>query len=241
MVARWIEITTGAVGAVLVALAVVLVPYLPEQEYSTPQFRITFPETFTDGATQSHEFTADNETFLFDFEVTEGNLSSILVAYTFIDDAPASNPDRFRIELVAPNGTVVGHATTAATAVPRLDGSTPPRYIAESVSLVSATLVFERPVEALVAAASRAETPQQALQRVAPQFASDGTGKWSVRVTLVEAGDCPGPDLDLPRSVACREENTEPGNHPVNSDAGNAFHISLWRTVHYHAALAPEA
>ena len=243
---RVVDIIVGVIGVLLLVVAVALADFLPDKTYVNPQFRLSFVEAgaergsesfdFVEGSAQVHEFT---------YDLPEGNIYSITLASAgFLDDVGLSNPDTFRIELFDPDGNQVGANEDITNPRPRPRSDNPAGYtyspIYTDVTFAAAPL----PTEQIVGGLSHTETEEQALARLEPQFRVDNGGTWTVRVTLISAGDCPDqddPEPDPQQVLACRtgdpneDPNVPDGSGPSEdgTDAGNTFGIGGLRYSYY--------
>ena len=221
------DVVIGAVGLVLLLLCVFLLQSLPNKEYALPQFSVTFPEAQLENPSQPFDFTEDeagrNHEFQYEFP---DNVHSITLVMFFADeDMPASLPDQFRIELFDPSGTPVGPRTDVFNAPPRYnDTATPPEYMPGAITTPRLSIpIGIHPEDQIVQGLSHREVAEQVRARLAPQHHLPTAGLWTIRVTLVGAGDCPpSPAVpDTQQFVACRSD--PPGND--GQDRGNRFTI----------------
>ena len=220
---RLADVLAALVGALLLLAAVVLVAVLPDKEYATNQFRVTYPDTLDDFtfATQKFNFTEDDEQLRvhdFTYELPD-NVASVNIRAEFTDEQPYTDPDQFRIELFDPAGNPMGTRYDAVNKPPTQDASTPANMTQFAVDSYSQTFniaTAEHPSEEIVAGLTHTETREQVLARIVPQHTAPTAGTWTVRVTLVQANDCPlPPDADVFQFAQCRADTgdgTDPGN-----------------------------
>jgi hypothetical protein len=229
---RAVDLAILAVAVVAIAVAVILFGVLPETPQPTRQFVVTFAEETVDLGGQDTTVAEGLEQDL-TFEVAAGNLSALEVTFAFVDDLPATDPDRVRITVLDPDGQARPPSVEAGNVVAQQrDGSMPPAYDAVERTLTLVIAVNERPGSQAVTAAGRGETVEEAGARVAPLFSAGGAGTWTLRAG-VTAGDCPAPELDPQRAAACLAAT------PDGQDVGNPVRIVGIRAVHWHAQLAP--
>ncbi|HUR62253.1 MAG TPA: hypothetical protein VM286_07835 [Candidatus Thermoplasmatota archaeon] len=217
-------------GAALVALAVVLVVALPRPEVVPPQFRVTFPEEPTSLPGGSLALGGGGEGDLA-IEVPGENLTRVVLTLLVQDDLPASEPDRFEVEVRGPDGsTRLGVAS--ATPGPVADGQVPPRYSAPGRILELVAVWSQPPREGFVDG-HPGDSVQSVAERVASERATAPAPQWTMHARLLAAGPCPGPDLDAPRAAACRQAS------PTGADDGNPLVVTGVRAYHFHAVVAP--
>lgn len=218
-------------GALLLLLAIVLVAVLPEKEYATPQFRLTFPDTLDDFTfpTQKFDFVVNDEALRvheFKYQLPD-NVASINLRAEFTDDLRYSDPDHFRIEVFDPFGNPVGTRYDAINRppIPRGDPSNPFNYTDPEVNSFSQTynlVTGAHPTEQIVSGLTHLESREQVLARVVPQNRLATAGEWTVRVTMIQAGGCPqpGPTTDIFQFTLCRNEQSD------GEDTGNPFSLA---------------
>lgn len=229
---RVVDVVVLAVGALAVLVAVVLFSVLPESTQPSRQFVVTFVDDVVEQGPQEASLT-EGQQALVSFEVARGNLSTLEVTLAFSDDVAASDPDQLSLEVVGPDGTVRPPTVTTANLLPQLrTGSAPPAYDAVQRTLTVVVNVNDRPGTQAVAAADQRETAEEAAIRVAPIFSADGSGTWTLRLSLT-AGDCPDPSLDPQRAAACQ------GAAPGGADTTNAVQVVRFRSSHWSAGLVP--
>lgn len=206
-------------GVLLLLLAIVLVVLLPDREYASPQFRVTYPDTLDDFtfATQRFDFTEDEagRVHEFTYELPD-NVASINIRAEFTDSETYSEPDQFRIELFDPAGNPVGPRYDAINQPPRVSEADPTELVADSYSQTFNIATAEHPTEEIVLGLTHTENAEQVLARIVPQHRALTAGTWSVRVTLIQANDCPAPGAGSPfqqvRCVAAAPDGADPGN-----------------------------
>lgn len=213
-------------GVLLVVCAAAFVWLLPEEPPQTPQFTVRFLETGLDVPLPAANL-SEGATDL-TFTVAQGNVTRVEVLLGLADDLPASDPDQLRVELVSPNGTVVGAPVEAATDLSHMDGQTPPSYVATQRLVAVNARFADRPSAQIIDAEGRDETAPEAAARVAATTSTGGAGAWTLRITL-SAGDCPTPDVDPPRAASCRQAR------PDGTDPGNPLQVLSLRTFHFSA------
>lgn len=225
----WADIVAALFGILLLVLAIVLVVVLPVKEYATPQFRVTYPDSPTDWPNGTQKFTFQEgsaSTNEFKYQLPD-NVASVKIVAEFRDDVADSLPDQFRIELFDPAGNPVG--VKADLLNPALPLPTNP---AENATATRQGLIAHgefvvttaaHPSEEILPGLSHLENRDQVLARVVPKVHQSTAGEWTVRVTLVKAGDCPDqgtPDLDAQQLAQCRREQ------PNGQDTGNEFSLA---------------
>ena len=186
-----LDVVIGILGALLLVAAVVLAGILPDKTYLNPQFRLSFTEVSAEGpGSKIGDFVEGGPPQDFTYEIPDDNVKSMTLELGFRDDIKYSLPDRFEVDLIAPNGTVMGHyeIENPAPRGARNVNETPQTFPAEGrATFATAPAVSEQVVTAL----THTETEEQALARLEPQYRVATAGTWTVRVTLVAAQDCP--------------------------------------------------
>lgn len=237
---HWLDIAVGILGALMLVAAVALAQLLPDKTYLNPQFRfsgvdVTAPELpsqrafFEDAGVRVYEF---------EYEVTEDNVKSIAVDVGFVDDVSYSLPDRFLIDLVAPNGTTAGWHAELQNPDPRpgVNASDNPSFEQASMHLVFNTApAFP---EQIVTGLTHTELPEQVLARLAPDVHIETKGIWKLRVELVAAQDCPDPGAGAypQQFLDCRVERPGTGEGTVSQtgdDPGNEFIVTSFVYTYY--------
>lgn len=221
-----LDVIIGIVGALLLVSAIVLAAVLPDKTYLNPQFRLSFVEAGAEGpGSKIGDFVEGSPPQDFTYEIPDDNVKSITLELGFRDDIQYSLPDRFDIDLIAPNGTVMGHYELENPA-PRGRPSanqTPEVLPAEGrATFATAPAVSEQIVTGL----THTETEEQALARLEPQYRVATAGTWTVRVTLVAAQDCPSGTNDASfqgQAAYCRgiPAGIPPTTAPEGSTASN--------------------
>jgi hypothetical protein len=220
------DIVTGILGVLLLVGAVVLVQVLPVHEYANPRFRLSFPDTTPDLASGSQVFTlVEGSAPVIEYQAnfTDDNIVSIALSASFLDDKSASHPDNFRITLIDPDGQAVGQPQLLSNPEPHPKSpQEPTTYIDERAIGSWPFALHEHPQEQIVQGKSRTETAEQALARLEPQFRIHTKGTWTVKIELLNAGDCPSaqdPDPNpgtLTQGAVCTQNNqgstADPGN-----------------------------
>jgi hypothetical protein len=232
---RLADVLAALVGLVLLLLAIVLVVVLPVKEYATPQFRVTFPDTPVESATQRFDFlegSANVHEFTYDLP---DDVASVHILAEFADNVTASLPDQFRVELFDPAGNPVSVKFDLTNPPPVNPDPTDPNasQTNDTALLAKGDWVIatgSHPQEQVVAGLSHTETREQVLARLVPQVLLRTAGTWTVRVTLVSANDCPAPSpdsTDFQRMAICRSES------PDGTDRGNPFSLANFIYTRY--------
>lgn len=219
----------AVLGVLLLLAAVVLVAILPDKEYATKQFRVTYPDTLDDFtfATQRFNFNESSEDLRvhdFTYELPD-NVVSVNIRAEFTDQQAYTDPDQFRIELYDPDGNPVGTRYDAINGPPTQDTANPGDFIADSYSQTFNIPTAEHPSEEIVSGLSHTENREQVLARIVPQHTAQTAGTWTVRVTLVQANDCPapGPAVDIFQLSRCYADTQGSGTDPGNDFALAGF------------------
>ena len=226
------DLVTLVIGVLLLLGCIVLAQWLPDKEYTLPQFQVSFPDApQAENPSQSFEFTKDEAGRHHDFvyELPDNAHSVLVVMFFRDDDRTGSLPDQFRVELFDPSGAPVGPRTDLFSSDPLYNDSLPgpPTYTPGfSNSRLSIPLGLH-PEDQIVQGLSHLEVAEQVRARVAPQNFLPTAGMWTVRVSLVNAGDCPASpgasDTQPQQFLYCR---TPPGETPNDGvDPGNLFAI----------------
>ncbi len=225
----------GVLGTALLIWAAVLVVTLPETVIPNPQFRLDFLESTEEMATVSADL-LEGETVDFEVPVPSGaNLIGFSITVGWTDDMASSAPDRFKVELLDPDG-VTSETLELANPSGRPDES--------NGGLTSVAVPFEvgfnyvhnpKPTAAIVEGAHPDETVQDAARRIIPEYEAGGGGVWRIRVTLLEAGDCTTGGPVGPAAPACP---VDPQN-PRGEDAGNSFSVTRVTYSSYEPILTP--
>jgi hypothetical protein len=217
---RLADVLAAIFGALLLVAAVILVALLPDKEFATKQFRVTYPDTLDDFtfATQRFNFTEDDEELRvhdFTYDLPD-NVVSVNIRAEFTDEQAYTDPDQFRIELFDPAGNPMGTRYDAINNPPTPDNANPGEFVADSYSQTFNIPTAAHPAEEIVAGLTHTEAREQVLARLVPQHTAQTAGTWTVRVTLVQANDCPlPPEADLFQAIQCRADTgdgTDPGN-----------------------------
>lgn len=187
---RVVDLVALIVGIALLLGCVALAQVLPDRSYLNPQFRLSYVDQSQEVATVSHDFLEGSAaTFDFTYEIEQDNVNSITVSIFFEDDYAFSNPDRFTLELVDPSGNLVGDQIAFESPRPLQEGTT---LVAPDPDYTPVTFaVVEHPSEKIVVGLTHRETKEQVLAREEPQTRVATQGVWTVRVRLLNAGDCP--------------------------------------------------
>ena len=217
------DVITGIVGVMLLLACVFLAQWLPDKEYALPQFQVTFPEAQLNNTSQRFDFTEQARDHEFTYELPDNAFSVTLVLF-YIDDLCSSLPDQFRIELFDPQGTPVGPRSDLFSPLPVYTGGPPATCTVTSVDATRLTIpIGLLPAAEIVQGLSHLEVAEQVRARLEPQHHLPTAGLWTVRVSLITAGDCPGsPDAaNFQQFFSCRQED-EDGD---GADPGNEFTI----------------
>lgn len=217
------DLLAGIFGALLLFVAIVLVAVLPDKEYASPQFRLTFPDTLDDFTyrTQKFNFSETDEALRvhdFTYELPD-NVASINIRAEFQDDVKHSDPDQFRIEVYDPAGNPVGPRNDAINAPPSPDAADQTRFVIDFYSTTFNIPTGAHPTEQIVTGQTHTETQEQVLARLEPQYRLQTAGTWIVRVTLIQANNCPQPDAGF-QFTNCRSESSD------GTDPGNSFALA---------------
>jgi hypothetical protein len=225
---RAADLVTLVLGVLLLLGCVVLLQVLPNKEYALPQFAVTFPETQVNNTRPGEDFLENDEArrvHEFTYDLPANVFSVTLVVHFADEDLPASEPDQFRIELYDPAGNPVGARFDLFNAPPVFNGSNPldPRFEPGAVVGPRITVpIGVHPEDQIVQGLSHREVAEQVLARLEPQHRVHSEGTWTVRVTLINAADCPSPqdaDADRQQVVFCRAQ-PQPND---GQDLGNRF------------------
>jgi hypothetical protein len=235
---RLADILAALFGALLLLVAVVLVAVLPDKEFAARQFRVTFPDTLDDFtyATQKFGFNETEAEHIHEFTYElPNNVASINIRAEFTDKEGYSLPDHFRIELFDPFGNPQGTRYEAINLPPTPNGTDPTEFDIHPYSQTFNIATVEHPTEQIVAGLTHTENREQVLARLVPGLIGKTAGTWTVRVTLVQAGDCPPADnpggSSVFQQVRCRRpssDSSEPG-----SDPGNLFSLAGFIYTYY--------
>lgn len=225
-----VEWTSLGLAVLVIAGSLVLFAVLPDRPQPTEQFVVTFTEDLRAAAAQSVALQEGVPGEL-RFVVEQGNLSYLELEIRFVDDVPASDPDRVRVEVLDPEGIVRSPVVDTSNPLPEtVPGAVPPAYRAVERQVTVRIPVQDKPGTQVINAANARETEAQAAARIAPDFTGPGQGEWVVRLTLV-AGDCPAPELDPQRAAVCRGQATD------GTDQANPFEVVQFRSFHWVAGL----
>jgi hypothetical protein len=219
---RLADILACLFGAILLIVAIVLTVVMPDREYASTQFHVTFPDTLDDFTygTQHFAFTEDEAGHIHEFTYQlPDNVASINIRAEFTDEEKYSDPDQFRIELFDPNGNPMGTRYDAINAPATADTANPGDFVVDPFSQTFNIPTGEHPQEQIVAGLTHTEDRNQVLARLEPQNRLQTAGLWTVRVTLVQANDCPDPSTG-PQFIHCRAEA------PDGADPGNDFALA---------------
>lgn len=232
-----LDVILGVLGALLLVGAVVLAGILPDKTYLNPQFRLSFVEGNAEGpGSKVGEFTeaSPGNAQEFTYDIPDDNVKTITLDLGFRDDIVYSLPDRFDVDLIAPNGTVMGHLELENPAPKAGRNATdPPQTFAAEGHATFTT--GPSPSEQIVTGLTHTETQEQVHARLEPQFRVATAGTWTVRVELVAAQDCPtGPNdgsfqgqaaycRGIPAGVPPPTSGGGEGTSNDGTDPGNPF------------------
>lgn len=235
------DVVFGILGLLLLVGAIALIPYLTQDPPPKPQFQVDFEEHELDLPTQTADFTED-ETKEFTYEADFQNITAVQLRVGFTDDVPSSEPDRFRVELVDPNGDLAIDGLVITNEPGELiSGSTPPQYRGVHMDQPLAATPVDRPAPQVITADRVDATADDIAAQVAEEFSVGGRGTWTVRVSLIEVGGCPdSPDFDPEnpeeaepqRFIACQEGGGE--------DTGNDFSVSQFKFIYYEGTVSEQ-
>jgi hypothetical protein len=218
-----------ALGALLVIIALALVVVLPKPDVPVPQARVAYEEQVTDLPGTTVAVNAGQEADI-PIEVRVANLTRLVVTLRVQDDHPASEPDRFEVEVHGPDG--IGRAlASSATPGPQPNGKTPPGYTAGVRTIELAAAWRPMPREAFMDL-QPGESLGMLAQRVALNQSRAPATPWTVHVKLVSAGGCPDAALDPPRAALCRPDL------PMGTDPGNPIVLQGAKAYSYRALVA---
>lgn len=229
---RTLDMVALVLGIVLLLGCVALAQVLPDKSYLNPQFRLSYVDQSGEFATREQAFLeASAATFDFTYDIPVDNVNAITVTIFFEDDFSFSNPDRFTLELIDPNGNLIGDQIAFESPRPLQEGTT---LVAPDPDYAPVTFsVVEHPSEKIVPGLAHTETPEQALAREEPQTRAATAGAWTVRVRLLNAGDCPapGPEFNGLQAFYCNFGDPAAANpqgtaaRAGGQDLGNPFSI----------------
>ncbi len=237
----------GILGAILLVVAVILTFTLPEEDVVTPQFRVSFQEHQGEqfGTQSSSGPVPEGGSVDFVYDIPEDNVFRIAFTVAFEDDEPASDPDRFTVQLLDPNGNVAGPDAVLTLKPPRqekpedipADPTPDQRFVSERMEFVVQVDVVERPKDTLVPADHPQESVDEAADRLLPSYHFPTAGAWTVRLSLDQAGDCPQPDGNPDTNIRVQECMRQTG--PSGQDLGNSVTVTKLDTFYYTAAIEP--
>lgn len=225
---RITDLVFGVLGAALLILAIILVPLLPEDEPVPEQYQVTYAANSIDepgaGDLDFQEGESQSITFAYDGQY----LYRLEVAVEWTDDLAESLPDTFSITLTDPQGNVRFGPQVFANPHPEPQGSAlAPTYVAQPESRIIPVDIAPRPTTQVITAED-GDDLASVTARVGSDATTNGTGEWTLAVTLVEAGDCPPPQsLDPNRVFACQAAS---GGAP---DDGNPFQVARVSYIEY--------
>lgn len=221
----------AAIGILLLIVSVAMFSVLPEEEAPLPQYEVSFTEEISsqDGSTLS--LTEGNvQEFPIDF--TGDSLFGMAIHLAWMDDRAASHPDEYEVTLETPNGTTVLGPKVLRNRQP-IAGDNPGSFEAYAESTVLSFAVAPRPSTEILTAPSHEATLAD-MQVLAAKFEGAPAGIWTLKVNLVQAGDCPAPQsLDTLRTAACFSED------PSGLDDSNDMEIVRVDFTQYHATVQP--
>lgn len=244
---RLVDLVVGVLGALLLLIAVVLVVVLPDKTYVDPQFRLSFVEGSGEGkGTQESPQLAPGASYEFAVDVPQDNVKTVTLKVGFNDDVWYSLPDIVKVELFAPNGTLVGTIDPLQNPPPKGPVNatdSPTRYAAYTDQTFHGWADHQ---EQIIDGLSHSETPEQAQARLEkdPAYFVPNHGTWKVRVTLTAAQGCPDPTTESWRNQAlyCRTGHPNDEGYPQQnegkaqqdgSDPGNAVKLFNFEWTYY--------
>lgn len=213
---------------------------LPDRTYLNPQFRFSALELSAEADEGSLTFyfeEAGTKVHEFKYNIPVDNVTSIGMSFGFEDDVSYSLPDRFVIELLDPDGNFYGQAEMQNK--DPVGGATPTDHGTFFLATQEGRFPIAAPLqEQIVTGLTHTELPEQVLARLAPQFHVPTAGEWTVRVTLIAAGDCPQPGQGTypQQPLDCRVARPDNPNAQVAGDGvdpGNIFRIASFVYSYY--------
>ncbi len=132
---------------------------------------------------QWYEFREESPDYAhtFYFDVNASNVGRVTLRPSFLDDLPGSRPDVFSVTLYAPDGKQLGEKIIESGA---------DRH-------ARACWVFE------VGAPAPFDCPSGNFTYDKEKWHGKDAGRWTVKVRLVDAGDCPFPPTLTEESLGC--------------------------------------
>jgi hypothetical protein len=225
---RITDLVFGVLGLLILLGAVVLVNVLPHDEPLPDQFEVRFETLASDDPTVVTFTAAEGDTVAHPFTYDGVYLYRVEVAFEWTDNVAASDPDRFAVRLVGPDGAVARGPDEIENPFPASDGNpVAPAYTARPVARVMSFDLATRPSPHILTA-QPGETAADVTARAEAAARTNGTGEWRLEATLLEAGDCPdATELDLNRAVACEVATAG------QPDTGNPFQVVRVSFIEY--------
>ena len=247
---RTLDGVLGAVGGVLLLLAVLLVNVLPEQTVPDPQFRVEYGDELVEiiGSRLSSDLPdapADgiippgrDNGLASAYGIEHNNVFEVTIEVFFEDDFPESLPDVLRWELFYPNGTSAGLSSeyeTLETAEADVGVGVGASYETVGRGTYKATFnLGGKPEDRIVTFKDgRNGTLEEATQAIVLEDTRATEGTWTVEVWLESVGTCPEAGT-TPESVRhaqiCRLAAQQ---RDGGDDAGNGFTLSKFEYRYY--------
>ncbi len=201
----------GAIGAVLILVAVLLVNVLPEEDIIDPQYRADYEGFVVEDPTSFRSIDQDlpngvlplgeANAMMIPLEVKHNNAYEIVGQFFFLEDREETLPDIFTIELLDPDGNVVQRSNPQST-LETCDFQdlnpgevyTPGVYYVtcESQSNRVAFNLGGKPASEIFTLESGANsTLADAEAAILQRDTRLTTGTWHFRIWLTEVGQCP--------------------------------------------------
>jgi hypothetical protein len=230
----------GVLGLVLLLSTVGLAVALPHRDVLPQQFKVAYVDELHDLTQQSFAFKAGSEqTHDFLYEIPDDDVYLITVKYEFIDDLPASLPDQFSLRLYDPNGDPVGPDVVVVNLPAEPDPASGAGPVVTDYRAVRLDAQFStakaKPADDIVEVQDQALNATTLAQQLEAKAHLATQGTWKLRVSLLQAGGCPGPtDADSAnRRAACQAElqaapDASPADVAAGRDAGNLFTVGVF-------------
>lgn len=259
-----VDTVVGILGVGLLVMAAVLGAVLPEEETPPRQFQVAYPQdgqealiccaegqedpalsareagVVPEGEAREYEVFVEHDN-AFQFQVTL-TVSRLVGDTTASDDIQSSDPDSFSLLLLDPDGVERGNLSlTTPAPSPNPDQNSTQLFVSRGVSSGPVSMRYAaKPSTEFVPVNDTSVTKGEVLAEIGPQRTIPTQGTWTVRVEVVEAGDCPDPapdPLTLRRALACQEEAQSTGGE----DPGNPYTLEKVRYDFYSIEVtAPE-
>ena len=226
------DLAVGVLGLLLLVASVVLANTMWVAEELPPQYKVSFVPQEGILDRQEFQFESSGSNFVaheFLFNITEDNVMEIKVNVYFTDDLAASDPDRFVVELVSPDGQAYPdfHELINDPAVPNATNPSEPYQPIQASATYSFGFV-PKPQDTVVETDFNAtEESVAADQERLNHFNTKGT--WKVRAKFTP-GNCPTPTVatantdTAQRAAVCLQANSGRGNQ-AQFDPGNLFTV----------------